>query len=170
MLDVIAGHEYGQADIARIRFLGSPGFRDFLFSQTLTPELEKKDRAIVLFIDDNLETMSISDISPDLNGSVAGITNVYKSPGLPYFTILKMSVAKKEVNLEEIIEIPVIHDADLYTNKVIEITSFNSIVSLQDSLEAIDRRVIETVAPLSITFPVRGENHSRGLWGFWRRL
>ncbi|MFP1868411.1 SIS domain-containing protein [Lonsdalea quercina] len=128
----------------------------FLLARTLAPELGKKERAIALFIDDNpdtLATMCISDIARYLNVSVASITKVSKKLGFIGFHDLKMSIGKKEINLEELIEIPVIHDADLYTNKVIESTFFNSILALQDSLKAIDSHVIKTVASLFINRP-----------------
>ncbi|MDE1185409.1 MAG: SIS domain-containing protein [Pantoea sp.] len=129
------------------------GHEIFLLARTLAPELGKKERAIARFIDDNpdtLATMNISDIASYLNVSVASITKVSKKLGFTGFHDLKMSIGKTDAKPGELIEIPVIPDSELYTNKVIESTFFNSILALQESLQAIDSAVIKTVASLFI--------------------
>lgn len=125
----------------------------FLLARTLAPELGKKERAIARFIDDNpetLATMCITDIARFLNVSVSSITKVSKKLGFTGFHDLKMSISNSESTHESLIEIPVIPDADLYTNKVLESTFYNSILALQESLQVIDSAVIKTVASLFI--------------------
>jgi len=125
----------------------------FLLARTLAPELGKKERAIARFIDDNpetLATMCITDIARFLNVSVSSITKVSKKLGFTGFHDLKMSISNSESTHESLIEIPVIPDADLYTNKVLESTFYNSILALQESLKVIDSAVIKTVASLFI--------------------